>query len=148
MSKFAAGGKCADTAHVFPRCTGDVTVDASTLKVGDYAGLCALQGCYGMVAVTRRNDGFYIVMKSRTAENDSMQAPEKVVEGTEWETVRIKQSTVRLRIEADFAQMKDEAKFFIMMGNTIVNTMIILIVDTMENTDGSRLALRRSCILN
>lgn len=96
----------------FPRCTGDVTVDASTLKVGDYAGLCALQGCYGMVAVTRRNDGFYIVMKSRTAENDSMQAPEKAVEGTEWETVRIKQNTVRLRIEADFAQMKDEAKFF------------------------------------
>ena len=36
---------------IFPCCAGEVTVEASTLKIGDYAGLCALQGCYGMVAV-------------------------------------------------------------------------------------------------
>jgi len=97
----------------FPCCAGEVTVDASALKVGDYVGICALQGCYGMVAVTRRDDGFYIVMASRVAVNDSMQAPCKEdKEGTEWESVRIKQSAVRLRIEADFTQMKDEAKFF------------------------------------
>ena len=41
-----------------------MTVDASALKVGDYAGLCALQGCYGMIAVARRSDGFYVVMRS------------------------------------------------------------------------------------
>lgn len=98
---------------LFPRCAGEVTVDASSLKVGDYAGICALQGCYGMAAVTRRDDGFYIVMRGRTAENDSMQAkPEEALEGTEWEAVRLEQGTVRLRIEADFAQMKDEARFY------------------------------------
>lgn len=98
---------------LFPRCAGEVTVDAAALKVGDYAGICALQGCYGMIAVTRRDDGFYIVMRGRTAADDSMQAnSEETVEGTEWEAVRMEQSTVRLRVEADFAQMKDEARFY------------------------------------
>lgn len=98
---------------LFPRCAGEVTVDAAALKVGDYAGICALQGCYGMVAVTRRDDGFYIVMRGRTAADDSMQAnPEDTLEGTEWEAVRVAQDTVRLRIEADFMQMKDEARFY------------------------------------
>lgn len=101
----------------FPRCAGEVTVDAAALKVGDYAGICALQGCYGMAAVTRRDDGFYIVMKSRTAAKDSMQAaPDGAVEGTEWEAVLLGKSTIRLRIEADFTQMKDEARFFYYEG--------------------------------
>lgn len=98
---------------LFPRCAAEVTVDAAALKVGDYAGICALQGCYGMIAVTRRDDGYYVVMRGRTAADDSMQAnSEETLEGTEWEAVRIERSTIRLRIEADFAQMKDEARFF------------------------------------
>lgn len=98
---------------LFPRCAGEVTVDAAALKVGDYTGICALQGCYGMIAVTRRDDGYYIVMQGRTAADDSMQAdPKETVEGTEWEAVRIERSMVRLRIEADLAQMKDEARFY------------------------------------
>lgn len=98
---------------LFPRCAGEVTVDAGALKVGDYAGICALQGCFGMAAVTRREDGFYLVMRGRAARDESMQAvAQDDIEGTELEAVRINQMTVRLRIEADFAQMKDEARFF------------------------------------
>jgi beta-xylosidase len=98
---------------IFPCCAGEVTVEASTLKIGDYAGLCALQGCYGMVAVTQREDGFYVIMKSKIAVNDTVQmTQEETIEETEWEVVRIRQNTVRLRIEVNFAQMKDEAKFF------------------------------------
>ena len=97
----------------YPRCAGAVTVDASALKVGDYAGLCALQGCYGMIAVARRSDGFYVVMRSRAADNDSLQAmQEDGAEGTEWEAVPIPQGTVHLKIEAEFAGMQDEARFF------------------------------------
>lgn len=98
---------------LFPRCAAEVTVDAAALKVGDYAGICALQGCYGMIAVTRRDDGYYIVMQGRTAADGSMQAdPEETVEGTEWEAVRTGRSTVRLRVGADFMQMKDQARFY------------------------------------
>jgi len=97
----------------FPRCAGEVTVDASALKVGDYAGICALQGCYGMIAVTRRSDGFYVVMRSRMADNDSLQAmQEDGADGIEWETVPVQQSIVHLKIKAEFAKMQDEAQFF------------------------------------
>ena len=40
-----------------PKCRCEVTVDGSTLGVGDYAGLCALQGCFAQLALTRGDDG-------------------------------------------------------------------------------------------
>ena len=87
----------------FPGCSGEVTIDASALEEGDHAGICALQGCYGMVSLTKRNGYLCIVMKSKDSDSG---------DETEWETVMIDQSRVKLRIEVDFSEMKDEAKFF------------------------------------
>lgn len=102
---------------LFPECAGEVTVDAGALKDGDYAGLCALQGCYGMVAVTKKDGRFYVVMKNRTADNNSLQGmPADIEEGILQETIEIENPVVRLRVEADFAQMKDEADFFCDIG--------------------------------
>ena len=102
---------------LFPECAGEVTVDAGALKDGDYAGLCALQGCYGMVAVTKKDGRFYVVMKNRTADNNSLQGmPADIEEGILQEKIEIENPVVRLRVEADFAQMKDEADFFCDMG--------------------------------
>lgn len=104
---------------LFPWCAGEVTVDAGALKVGDYAGICTLQGCYGMIAIARREDGFYIVMKDRIAENDFMQVlSENDINETEWEAIRIEQGTARFKIAVDFAQMKDEALFFYYSGGS------------------------------
>ena len=50
-----------------PRCTAEVTVDASDLGIGDYAGLCALQGCFAQLAVSRRADGLYLVYTRKDA---------------------------------------------------------------------------------
>ena len=95
-----------------------MTVDASGLKEGDYAGICALQGCYGMVAVTRKKDGCYIVMKGRSLEEDSPLGRQgEGFQETEWESVRAGQDVVRLRVKADFFKMKDEAEFFYHHGN-------------------------------
>ena len=52
----------------FPMCITEVTVDAERLKDGDYAGMCALQGCYGMAAVTKRDGRMFLVMRSLEAE--------------------------------------------------------------------------------
>lgn len=102
---------------LFPKCAGEVTVDAGALKDGDYAGLCALQGCYGMVAVTKMDGRFYVVMKNRTADNNSLQGmPADIEEGILQETIEIENPVVRLRVEADFTQMKDEADFFCNIG--------------------------------
>ena len=51
-----------------PRCTAEVTVDAGDLNIGDYAGLCALMGCFAQLAITRREDGLYLVYTRKDAE--------------------------------------------------------------------------------
>jgi beta-xylosidase len=83
-----------------PSSAGEVWVDASMLRVGDFAGLCALQGLYGMVAVTRREDGFYLVMRRKTAQDEK-----------ECECIPINNPEVHLRLEANF-QNTDEATFY------------------------------------
>ena len=57
----------------FPVCITEVTVDAEGIKDGDYAGMCALQGCYGMAAVTKRDGRMLLVMRSLEAEHDSIE---------------------------------------------------------------------------
>lgn len=82
----------------YPSCAGEITIDALGLKVGDYAGICALQADFGMVAVTRKENGYYIVMGNR--------------EKTEWESVPIEHSIVELRLEAEFTNMTDVSSFY------------------------------------
>lgn len=102
------------TQHMyFPRCEGEVTIDAEYLKEGDYAGICAFQGCYGMVAVTRRDGSLLLVMKERQAKDTSMLAMEPDAgEGTERELYPIQGEKVRLKVSVDFTDGKDEAEFF------------------------------------
>ena len=44
------------------KCSGSVKLDASGLGEGDFAGLAALEGEYGFIAVTRRDNKFYLVV--------------------------------------------------------------------------------------
>lgn len=98
---------------LFPGCIGEVTVDGSFLKEGDYAGLGALQGCYGMVALTKKDGKYYVVMMNRPADTDGLGGMPKDTEtGVLQEMVMSNESVVRFRIRTDFAQMKDEAAFF------------------------------------
>jgi beta-xylosidase len=55
---------------VWPACSASVEVDGSLLNDGDYAGICALQGRYGMVAITRKNSKYYLVMKGNPRKAD------------------------------------------------------------------------------
>lgn len=105
----------------FPSCAAEVTVDVSGLLEGDYAGICALQSCYGMVAATKRNGELWLVMKSREALDHSSAAMEAdYEEGEEHEAVRMSGALARLRVEADFMQMKDEVRFFYHDGEKFI----------------------------
>lgn len=42
-------------------CEGQVTLDASELNEGDFAGLCALEGEYGFIAITKDGDKFKLI---------------------------------------------------------------------------------------
>ncbi|MBQ7774345.1 MAG: family 43 glycosylhydrolase [Lachnospiraceae bacterium] len=98
---------------LFPACAGEVTVDGSGLKEGDFAGLCALQGCYGMIALTKRNDKLYVVMMNRPAPDSDLAGRLKdEAEGTLQGEAELTSAVVRFRVSVDFAQMKDEAAFY------------------------------------
>ncbi len=45
----------------FEKCKGQITVDASEINDGDFTGLCALEGEYAFIAVTKRENKFYLV---------------------------------------------------------------------------------------
>lgn len=102
----------------YPACAGEVTLDASGLKEGDFAGLCALQGCYGFVGITKRDGRNYVVMVSKTSEqSDMMSYKNEFVPGTEWEAVPFEGNQIRLKIEAEFTNKKDEAIFSFFDGS-------------------------------
>lgn len=42
-------------------CEGFVTIDANNLNEGDFAGLCAFEGEYGFIAITKKNDKYELV---------------------------------------------------------------------------------------
>ena len=95
----------------FPVCITEVTVDAEGIKDGDYAGMCALQGCYGMAAVTKRDGRMLLVMRSLEAEHDSIEGNQGNSEEIEWEAVAVESSKIRIRMEADFQNQHDKVRF-------------------------------------
>ena len=78
-----------------PGCQVEVAVDGTRLNPGDYAGLCALQGCFGQIALVREEAGFALVMSNP----DGHQAR------VAWPC-----GTARLRAAFDFST--DEVSFF------------------------------------
>ena len=93
-----------------PVCEATVDLDAGALNDGDHAGLCALIGDYGLVAVMREDGQFYLVMKARDAgrpKNRQDAGP-----GLEHARVPLKDRAVSLRIVADFRDGRDEIRFF------------------------------------
>lgn len=101
----------------FPSCSAQVTIDGTRLKAGDFAGICALQGCYGMIALTRTDDGYDLVMMGRPAEDASLCAMEADIRpGVEYARIAWNRPAVSLRVTANFQDMKDEAFFFYLDG--------------------------------
>ena len=91
----------------YPSSMCEITVDASNIKEGDYAGLCVLQGCYCMVAVTKRENQYTLVVKSKET-GDEIEL--------ERDAIAVKNNAVKLRIVAEFENMTDTAKMFYFSG--------------------------------
>ncbi len=98
---------------VYPKCEAAVTVDASNIKSGDYAGISALQGCYGLIAITREEKQYYLVMLAKVAENEGFFARSGDKEpGKEFARIPIDSSKVTLKVSVDFTDGIDEANFY------------------------------------
>lgn len=76
-----------------PRMEAEVCLHPEEMKVGDYAGICALMGCFAQLAVTRREDGLYLVYARKDAETDEIVT----------EAEQPLADTIRLHARFDFA---------------------------------------------
>jgi beta-xylosidase len=84
-----------------PTCSGSVRIDVANAKDGDFAGLGVLQKRYGLVAVKRSGATRSIVAVS--AESGS---------AVETESVPLTGDVVYLKVECDFRNRVDTARFF------------------------------------
>ena len=90
----------------------EVTVDAAGLKDGDLAGLCALQGCYAYLALTRDAGRYYLALITRDKTDEERQMGRSDHEpGTIRERIAWEGPVVRLRMEADFEDGRDLVRF-------------------------------------
>lgn len=93
-----------------PTCQGEVLLDASGLKDGDYAGISAFQNRYGFVGVKRENGQLYIVMQRAMEKGDAVgkeiERSKLVGQGSKATPL------VWLRVSMDFTNLTDKATFF------------------------------------
>ena len=83
-----------------PACSAEVTLDASGLAGGDYAGLCALQGEYAQLAVCRQEGRLFLCLLTRR-DGETREMAWTPLEGR----------TVRLRADFDFREQRDTVSF-------------------------------------
>ncbi len=84
-----------------PTCAGITLLDASKLKDGDFAGLCTFQRKFGVVGVKVQNGAKYVYMVSNKTDNP-----------TEQQSIPLSQNKIYLKIECDYRNKIDIAKFF------------------------------------
>ena len=97
---------------LYPGCAAEVTVDGSSLKEGDYAGLCLLESAYALIAVTRRNGKLQLVMVNRTAPEGIWGERHDMEPGTEQAVAELSGDQITFRAEAEFYRKKDTAQMF------------------------------------
>lgn len=84
-----------------PVCSGTTLLDVSKLKDGDFAGLVALQRKFGVVGVKVVGNAKYVYMVSN-----------KTDKPTELQSIPLSENKIYLKIECDFRNQTDVARFF------------------------------------
>lgn len=94
------------------KCNGSVTVDASVINEGDYAGFCALEGEYAFIAITKQNGKLKLVLANHkipyTPWTMGVYDDEEPVILKEKE---IENSEINLQMDFDLTKEKQQVKF-------------------------------------
>jgi len=104
-----------------PQCWAETTMDFSGLKEGDYAGLGVIQSHYGILAVTQENGRFYLIQMGRSEQKMGPNGrPERYDSdpGIEHGRIPIEGTEITLRIECDFRENIDLARFYYKEGES------------------------------
>jgi len=107
-TNFLAARNTLTQRTIGPECSGVTAVDISHLKDGDFAGLALLQRDFGLVGVKSEGGTNFVVMVSAQP-----RAPrERTSLAREVERVPVTEKLVFLRVECDFKNKTDKARFF------------------------------------
>ena len=102
---------------VYPKCYACVSLDASGLNEGDYAGLCMLEGEYAFIALNRYKGSLRLVVCRRDmGDVDFWGIRQDNEEPLLLEEMPVETDTVTIGVRADFTDMKDEAQFYYLSG--------------------------------
>ncbi|OAX48447.1 glycoside hydrolase family 43 protein [Paenibacillus sp. AD87] len=100
-----------------PACEAIVTLDGSRLEDGDYGGLCFLIGTYGLIALTKTEGQFYLVMLARNSEDSSIFGNLVDTEpATEYARIPVSGSVVTLKAFGNFVNNQDDCTFSYLEG--------------------------------
>ncbi len=103
----------------YPRSEAIVTVDASNIKEGDVAGLCILQGVYGLIGITKETGEYFLVNVVKPIEKHVKEkSPIDYFPGVLVDKVRIDGPVAKLCIKANFEELRDQADFFYEAGES------------------------------
>ena len=99
---------------MWPKCEAEVTIDASGLKEGDVAGMCALQGDYGYLGITMTAGVYYLIKVVHKTENapKGLMTPGDYLPGTVADKIRLSSSCVTVCLKPSFEGMADKLDFF------------------------------------
>lgn len=97
----------------YPYCAGTVTIDASGIRDGDYAGLCVLQGCYGFIGIEKEGGRYFLVriVKSKPAEGFGIGSND-CEPGEITKRIPLEKPVIRVKAEGFFEDMVDYARFY------------------------------------
>lgn len=99
---------------MFPKCEAEVTVNGENLNEGDVAGIAALQGTYGYLAITKQAGSYFLIKMIR----DNSEGPMKIgasgdfLPGEVVDKVRLDGPSVTLCLKPNFENMQDKLDFF------------------------------------
>jgi len=129
-----------------PVCEGEVTLDASRINDGDYAGLGVIQSHYGIIAVTRDAGQKYLVMLGRSERRlgeDGRPQRWDDEPGIEYGRVPLTGGdVVELKVRCNFAENIDEADFYYKLDGAWIPLGIRLkMLYTLDHFMGYRFSL-------
>ena len=90
----------------------EVTVDASGINEGDYAGICGLQGLYAAIAVTKNKNGYELVMLGKDAADLGNGQKAGDIEERIYDRVSISSPEISIASSFSCADGKDEIRFY------------------------------------
>lgn len=103
---------------VYPYSCAEVDLDVSKLRDGDCAGLCILQGDYCWVGVEKKGATLYATMYTHTSQEGTWDLSPVRGDVMESLPLEVGEQLIRLRVEVDFADEKDEATCQILRRGT------------------------------